>query len=102
MPHKSFMITLLLWVSVLFLFVHMSLKILLMSANDYVTEYGIADFRNCKTYRDISCKQLIKAKPMRILKECFMIFSAKEILDLKVQDRKMTHKFMQNFLQNLP
>ena len=47
-------------------------------------------------------KDLLKAKPVRIIKECFGIYSVEEASDPAVKDRMIQHKFIVNCFENLP
>ena len=64
-PHLSKYVTICLWMSTLFTVLFTTLTILVMSAQEFVNEYGFKDFKDIDRVDQVTYCNLLKAKLIR-------------------------------------
>lgn len=91
-----------LWFSTTYSIFYTTIQITIMNCEEFVDTFGLQDFNQKKNASEVSFTDLIKAKPVRIFKECFSIYSHEEFKNPKVRQRMYRHKFFVNLFENLP
>lgn len=89
------------WVSLLYTMIQSILKVIFMTLELHIQEYGLCDFKG-KERDQITNTDFLKAKAIRIYKECFNVYTFEDICNKEMYRRIIWHKLNHNLFHNLP